>query len=576
MIAFSSTMHMKSFRTTLTVAAIAALAVASSEARAQQPVAQQGRELSLQDALRIAQTQSEAVRIAQAGVTRAQGQQLQARAQYYPQISGTAGYTRTLATQFSALANSSAPQPGPNVPPVPPRDTTTFFQPCNRYLASSGSSDAARLAGLEAYASCTSNASGGIDFSKVGFGSRNQYQLAANGSLTLWSGGRVQAQSRAANAGRRSADIELSAQKAQVILDVTQAYFDAVLASRLVAIAESSLVQTEGTLKQTQLARQVGNQSEFELLRAQVTRDNQLPQLLQRRTDRDLAVMKLKQLLNLPYADSVRLTTDIDDGSMDGEARTVANAVPGLPASADTSVSSRAPVRQLEEALRAQQAQESIAKSEWLPTISLSSAYSRVAFGSGSIPSWGNWLNNWTVSLGASFPIFNGGRIRGEQLVARAGAEESRARLDQTRELAALDARQTIAQLQQAEASLRASSGTAQQASRAYTIAEVRYREGISTQLELSESRLLLEQARANRATASRNLQVARMRLALLKDLPLGSAAAFGSQLNAGSAAGAGAGAAGAGGVGGAQGGTQAGGAVRTATQQASTSQVPQ
>jgi outer membrane protein TolC len=123
---------------------------------------------------------------------------------------------------------------------------------------------------------------------------------------------------------------------------------------------------------------------------------------------------------------------------------------------------------------------------------------------------------------------------------------------------------------------LRASSGTAQQASRAYTIAEVRYREGISTQLELSESRLLLEQARANRATASRNLQVARMRLALLKDLPLGSAAAFGSQLNAGSAAGAGAGAAGAGGVGGAQGGTQAGGAVRTATQQASTSQVPQ
>ena len=101
--------------------------------------------------------------------------------------------------------------------------------------------------------------------------------------------------------------------------------------------------------------------------------------------------------------------------------------------------------------------------------------------------------------------------------------EESRARLDQTRELAALDAQQSIAQLQQAEAALAASAGTSGQAARAYTIAEVRFREGISTSLELSESRLLLEQARANRAMAARNVQVARMRLALLKDLPLGS-----------------------------------------------------
>ena len=49
----------------------------------------------------------------------------------------------------------------------------------------------------------------------------------------------------------------------------------------------------------------------------------------------------------------------------------------------------------------------------------------------------------------------------------------------------------------------------------------MRYREGISTSLELSESRILLQQALANRAQAARDLQVARVRLALLKDLPL-------------------------------------------------------
>ena len=64
------------------------------------------------------------------------------------------------------------------------------------------------------------------------------------------------------------------------------------------------------------------------------------------------------------------------------------------------------------------------------------------------------------------------------------------------------------------------------QAARAYDIADVRYRAGVSTQLELSDSRLLLQQAEANRAQAARDLQVARARVALLADLPLGGGAA--------------------------------------------------
>ena len=45
----------------------------------------------------------------------------------------------------------------------------------------------------------------------------------------------------------------------------------------------------------------------------------------------------------------------------------------------------------------------------------------------------------------------------------------------------------------------------------------------MSTQLELSDARLLLQQAQANRAQAARDLQVARARIALLPDLPLGT-----------------------------------------------------
>jgi outer membrane protein TolC len=91
------------------------------------------------------------------------------------------------------------------------------------------------------------------------------------------------------------------------------------------------------------------------------------------------------------------------------------------------------------------------------------------------------------------------------------------------KEFASLDARVALNALNQATSAWEASKGTAEQASKAYTIAEVRYKEGISTQLELNDSRILLEQSNANRALAARNLQIARMKLALLANLPLSS-----------------------------------------------------
>jgi outer membrane protein TolC len=146
-----------------------------------------------------------------------------------------------------------------------------------------------------------------------------------------------------------------------------------------------------------------------------------------------------------------------------------------------------------------------------------------VAFPRSGLPDFGNFLTNWTVSLSASVPLFTGGRIKGNTMMAEASVRETEARYQQVRELAYLDVQQALAQLAQAQASLAASQGTSEQAARAYTIAEVRFREGLSTQVELSDSRLLLQQASANRALAVRNVQVARMRVALIEDLPLGA-----------------------------------------------------
>ena len=125
--------------------------------------------------------------------------------------------------------------------------------------------------------------------------------------------------------------------------------------------------------------------------------------------------------------------------------------------------------------------------------------------------------------LGASVqvPIFDGRKLKADELTARADLDEANAQLKQTRELAVLDAATALQDLSAAEAAWQATAGTVEQAQRAYQIAELRNREGLSTQLELNDSRLSLEQAQANRAQAARDLQVARARAALLPSLPL-------------------------------------------------------
>jgi outer membrane protein TolC len=494
----------------LTILLLAAL---SPAAIAQQPVAAPAGAvaLSLDDAVRMAEGQSEAVQIARAGVRRAEGQRIQARSQFLPQIYGSAGYTRTLKSQYSGFASA---EPDTTTPASPE-------PPCNDYLRGETASLEERVAGLETASRCASGLNPFAAFSSLPFGQANQYQLGLSLNQNLFSGGRIIAQSNAASAGRRSAEIELTAQRAQIILDVTQAYYDAALADRLVAISDASFTQTENVLRQVQLNKEVGNTSEFELLRAQVTRDNQRPQVIQRRSDREVAYLRLKQLLNIPLEQTVSLTTSIEDVSGLPEGIRLAGLKVGSYEAPDTASANRAAVRQAGEAVSAQRDLLRVARSQRIPALSLTSQYGAVAYPASGLPGSNDFRANWTIGVSAQVPIFTGGRIRGEEMIAQANLSESQSRLQQVREFAALDARVAMNALNQAAAAWEASKGTAEQASRAYTIAEVRYREGISTQLELNDSRILLEQATANRALAARNLQIARMKLALLPNLPL-------------------------------------------------------
>jgi len=511
------------------IARIAALSLSASSLLAQQTPATAAtpsttvRQVSLEEAIRIADRTSEAVDVARAAVTRANGQQWIARSQFLPQLNASVGYAKTLRSQFEGLSFAG--------------DTTTptFQSLCTPNIPPTAT-PAERQAALDQAQTCQSSG-GGIDFSRVGFGAKNQWTVGLQFSQNLFTGGRATGQRLAANSGRSAAEIELTAQRAQLILDVTQAYYNTVLASRLADIAQTALAWNEDVLRQTTRARQVGSSSEFDLLRAQVARDNQVPVVLQRRSDRNIAMLRLKQLLELPLDDSLQLTTSIDEEPTAVPGGTTLVSGVTTSATVDTSADARATVREAAENVRAQQGLLRAARAERFPTLALTSGYQRLFFPVSTFPELNDFRENWTVGLTANVSLLSGGRTHGSSLVAQANLREAQARLKQARELASLDSRIALSQLEQAEATWRASTGTAEQARRAYSIDQIRYREGISTQTDLMQSQLLVEQALVNRVVAARDLAVARMRVALLKDLPLGAGA--GTSAGAGAATGA-------------------------------------
>ncbi len=440
------------------------------------------RAVSLEDAITMAVPASETLDLAQASIYRARGEQYRSGADRWPQLTGSLGYNRLLRSQFEGFSFGG--------------DSTN----------------------------------GGAEESEnqLPFGQKNTYSLGLNLTWSLFTGGRIAGQRQFADAGRRSADLGLTSAGAQVTLEVVQAYYDAVASDLQVRIAEIALEQSDTTLRQTEQRRAAGTQPEFDLLRARVARDNSRTIVIARRVDRDVSYMSLRRLLGIPLSETIRLTTSIVDTALAG-VPTLARIL-ALPP--DTVVEHRIVVQQAADALDGQEGLWKASKSQVWPQLALTSQYGRVGY-PGNLDAFApTYYTNWSFALGLQFPLVTGGRIKGDKVVAEAGVREAKTRLQQITELVEVDTRSALAQLEAAQAAWASSEGTVQQAQRAYEIAELRFREGLSTQTELLDARAALATAESIRLEAARSLGVARVRVALLPALPVvGIPAGTGQQL---------------------------------------------
>lgn len=455
------------------------------------PAAPGSTRLTLEEALRLAMEASETVVIAESDVTKAEGDRWISRSGLLPSVEASLTYQRTFASEFDDLDFGV-----PTGIPTGPTTGTPTTVPTTPTSTDDEESE-----------------------SVLPFGRPDNWRAGITVSEGIYGGGRTGALMKMSAAGTRSAAVSLESARASVALDTAQAYYDAALSDRLLEIAIGSLSQTEATLQQTELGQNVGRQPEFDVLRARVAVENQQVSVINARRQSELARQRLAQLLDLPATTPIDLASPLEESGVAEVAVEVSGAAPAGAV--------RAPVRQVTENAAIADANVTLARASALPTLGASLSvgwlsYDPFPLGADAEP----WVPSSSASVALTVPLFNGGRVWGEVMKARADAVSAQARLDQTNELADLDARQAQAGLDAAAAQWDATDGAVEQAQRAYEIADLRFGEGVSTQIELSDARLQLERALVNRAQAARDLAVAKTRIALLASLPLQAATA--------------------------------------------------
>jgi multidrug efflux system outer membrane protein len=173
---------------------------------------------------------------------------------------------------------------------------------------------------------------------------------------------------------------------------------------------------------------------------------------------------------------------------------------------------SRPDVRSAEATLRAATARIGVAQAARLPTFTITGQYGTQ---STDFAKWfGSGTNVWQAFAGISVPLFTEGRPGGEQVnIARARAAQARSRYEQTVLVALREAEDALVALRTARDRTAAQTIQAVALRRALELADVRYRTGIASYLEVLDAQRGLFDAELSLTQAELDQLVAAVQL---------------------------------------------------------------
>lgn len=373
------------------------------------------------------------------------------------------------------------------------------------------------------------------------FNQPNTYTGNINLAQTVFQGGRLISAARAADDTRQAARFDEREQRSVVTLQVARAYLQVLFNGRIVELQEQNLALASSRLVQVEQFERAGRAARYDVLRSRVERANIEPLAIQARSDRELAVLELKRLLNVPIEQPIALVTRVDSAS----------AALLVAAAADSNaMPDRASVRSAELNVASKRLGVSVARADFYPAISVffQSGYQAfpgigqglprtfgdltfdacpVGTAAGKVCQNGGWFSDRQAGVNVSMPIFDGYRVKSNLDLAQAQARLADLQLRQQREAVSVDVARARAELRRAGAVFAARQQNSQEADEAFRLATLRFNRGLSTQLEVSDAQVALLTAQSTEARATYDLFLASADLArsLGRPIPLPSSA---------------------------------------------------
>ena len=338
----------------------------------------------------------------------------------------------------------------------------------------------------------------------ISFGADNTFAVQGDLSLPLFAPSVYRtlkmndAQMATAVEAARASRIDLTA-------EVKKAFYNILLAEQSLAVLRESEATVQRTVDDTQVQYKHGLASEYDLLTAQVQLSNLKPTILQTENSIKLAKLMLKMYLSIPEQVDIEV-----EGELDAMRDKVLAGTEGL--TTDTSDNSDLRTLELQEdLLRLQLKAENASR---LPTIGAFGNFTLTGNNMGSvsfdqatmemttIKDGYFWQNPLSAGIRVSVPLFSGltkmNRSREiKNQISQIGLQRTYAR-----QQVDVQVRSALNDLLTARETMYAQELTVEQARKAYSISDTRYRAGAGTILELNSAQLAQTQAQLNYSQA--------------------------------------------------------------------------
>ena len=350
----------------------------------------------------------------------------------------------------------------------------------------------------------------------------NQIQLSLVIRQVLYDGA-VFAGLRGTDVAKQLARVGVDSEALTTMRSVASAFYGALLAERQTGILTKSVERTQATVDETKQRVERGVVAQFDLLTAEVELANLQTNLARANNSAAKALDDLRLVVGLPANRTLKPKGEL---TLDG----VAIDVPTDREAVELAFASRPDLKQAELMVEAQRIQESATWGRYLPKIN---AVANLAY-SGSIPddrtailnssdpfrlstttnavfSDSFWFSSVSVGATIEWAIFEGFEVTEQRARDRVATMKAKVQLEQALASVELEVQQALRELKTARQQIESQKRNRERAELNYEHAQVRVREGVSSQFELRQASQQLDESRFNYLQAVHDFLVARI-----------------------------------------------------------------